>query len=506
MNSLDLAESRDAAVRRALVVVLADDDPVRARSVADIAARHGAHVVIVDDEVSFATIDPSSAICVGLVHLGRAGDESDPHLNTIRALTKRAVRVIAYGERLEDWSIGARCRALLAGAASLVDSSHAQFVTRLWAAVTSTCDVEARFLREQEDIRLAFRQLGIVGRSDAVRHLCRWTLRVSRLSDLHVLISGETGTGKQLVAEAIHRLDPKRRDGPFIAVNCAAISPALAESELFGYRRGAFTGADHERKGWVRAAHGGVLLLDEIGELTPAHQAKILRVLQSGRVLSVGDDHEVAVDVRVVAATNSNLDDMVAAGTFRADLFHRLNVLSTRIPPLRERCEDVEPLVDYFIAKHASLRAGRPLVAGRDFVDALARADLRGNARELENVVRHALVHHEYGTSLTLSDLPEEIWSHVSELESRGTSAAAADAAPAPAAVDPAIGAAFLWQILSSNGWSLSRSLASCERSLIERALRSVNGNQARAARLLGVTPRSIYNKLRKYQRNKQTA
>ena len=179
----------------------------------------------------------------------------------------------------------------------------------------------------------------MVGDSATMDGVFRWILRVSPLSELPVLLSGETGTGKELVARSIHRLDPRRADGPFVAVNCGAIVSGLAESELFGHRRGAFTGALHDRLGLVRAARGGVLFLDEIGDLDPGLQSKLLRVLQEHRVLAVGEDHEVAVNVRIIAATNRSLDEMVHARTFRADLFHRLNVLSIRIPALRERSE-----------------------------------------------------------------------------------------------------------------------------------------------------------------------
>ena len=196
------------------------------------------------------------------------------------------------------------------------------------------------------------KRLGSVGESQAMMAVFHTVLRVSPLSDMPVLITGETGTGKELLAHAIHQLDPKRCHGPFIALNCSALSPGLAESELFGHRRGAFTGADRERKGLIRAAEGGVLFLDEIGELDDALQAKLLRVLQENRVLGIGDDQEVAVNVRIIAATNRNLDAMVQQRTFRADLFHRLNVLAIHIPPLRERPADLKPLIEHFLEKH----------------------------------------------------------------------------------------------------------------------------------------------------------
>ena len=207
---------------------------------------------------------------------------------------------------------------------------------------------KTRELAENERFHVLMRTFGIVGESDAIKSAFRQALRVSSFSDLAVLITGESGTGKELMARAIHQLDPKRRRGPFVAINCGAISPGLAESEMFGHSRGAFTGADRDRKGFVRAADGGVLFLDEVGELGSDIQAKLLRVLQDHRVMSVGTDHDVGVDVRVIAATNRNLERMMEQGQFREDLFHRLNMLSVHLPPLRERVADLKPLVDNF--------------------------------------------------------------------------------------------------------------------------------------------------------------
>ena len=182
-------------------------------------------------------------------------------------------------------------------------------------------------------------------------------IRISRVSDVPTYITGETGTGKELLAKAIHSLDAKRRSGPFVAVNCSAISPGLAESELFGHRRGAFTGADRDRKGLIRAAQGGVLFLDEIGDLDAALQTKLLRVLQENRVLAVGEERDVPIDVRVVAASNRNLLAMVANGTFRADLFYRFTVLTVHVPPLRERRADIPPLIAHFVQKYQDLES-----------------------------------------------------------------------------------------------------------------------------------------------------
>ena len=332
----------------------------------------------------------------------------------------------------------------------------------------------------------------------------RWVLRVSRLSDLPALITGETGTGKQLLAHAIHRLDAKRRTGPFVAVNCGAINPGVAESELFGSRRGAYTGAHQDRAGLIRAAEGGVLFLDEIGELPGPLQAKLLRVVQESRVLAVGEDREVPVSVRIIAATNRDLLAMVREGLFREDLFHRLNVLSIHIPPLRERPTDVGPMIDHFLKKYRSLDpAGSPSV-GPAFVEALTRVALPGNIRQLENLVRHALVNKEDDQPLTLERPAPRGLAAAGRGDSHGigpTEGAGGSSAQPAAHAAAARGLPFpLISVLEAHEWNLSRSLevlrAHCS---WRRHSRRRAANQTYAARLLGITPRSVYNKIRKH-------
>jgi transcriptional regulator with GAF, ATPase, and Fis domain len=348
------------------------------------------------------------------------------------------------------------------------------------------------------------KQLGIVGESQAILSVFQTILRVSILSDLPILLTGETGTGKEVLAHAIHHLDLKRRNGPFVALNCGAISASLVESELFGHRRGAFSGADRDRKGLIRSAEGGVLFLDEIGELDDALQAKLLRVLQENRVLGVGEDHEVPVNVRVIAATNRDLDAMVQRRKFRADLFHRLNVLAIHIPPVRERLADLKPLIEHFLEKYRYLRPAAALSVAPDFVHALTQVELPGNARQLENLVRRALVNKDDDTRLNLSDLPQEIWQQLSE---QGNSSSAQPEVastrkdirtPPPNTPQQDI-PSYVMNLLDVNGWNLSRSLQYCERLLLEAALHLAHGNQSQTARLLGITPRSVYNKVHKH-------
>jgi transcriptional regulator with PAS, ATPase and Fis domain len=318
---------------------------------------------------------------------------------------------------------------------------------------------------------------------------------------------GETGTGKEMVARAIHRLDPNRRNGPFVPVNCGAINASLAESELFGHRRGAFTGAERDRKGLVRAAIGGVLFLDEIGDLDANLQSKLLRVLQEHRVLALGDDQEVPVDVRVIAATNRHLDDMARKGVFRADLFHRLHVLSVRIPPLRERPDDIAPLVRHFCARcDAAACEGADLVT-EEFLEALRRVVLPGNVRQLENLVRRAFLTRQGDGPLRLSDLPPEIWIQIADTTGSDIEQAAYDeqvptprspVASQPSGVDDGVFDPV--DVLDANSWKLWRSLDFCEHKIVVAALGASHGNRSRAARLLGISLRSIFNKMRKYR------
>jgi sigma-54-specific transcriptional regulator len=207
-----------------------------------------------------------------------------------------------------------------------------------------------------------------------------------------VLITGETGTGKELIARHLHKLSP-RADGPFVAVNCGAFSESLVESELFGHERGSFTGATIARAGWFEAARGGTLFLDEIGDLPFSMQVKLLRVLQERQVVRLGSRSPVAIDVRVVAATNVNLEDAVAAGRFREDLYYRLQVATLHIPPLRERPGDILPLALHFLGMHGERLGLKAPSLSAETIDVLVSGhSWPGNARELENVIHHALL------------------------------------------------------------------------------------------------------------------
>ena len=456
---------------------------------------------------SFSTIqetEHSPACSIALVALGARPSPDDLGLEVIRTLKQKGFKIISYEGGARAWPLGIQCHPLLAGSLRLLDSATAEFAAELGSLLTQLLQAEIARRSEEERIRVVMSDLGIIGKSEAMLSVFRRIARVSALSDLPILITGETGTGKQVLAHAIHRLDPKRGKGPFIAVNCGAISPSLAESELFGHRRGAFTGADRERQGLIRSAQAGILFLDEIGELDDNLQTKLLRVLQESRVLGVGEDQEVAVDVRVIAATNRELDKLVGDKKFRADLFHRLNVLSIHIPPLRERPEDIAPLIEHFMKSWGTLNPAAALSVAAGFVKALATIELPGNVRQLENLVRQALVNKYDHSPLDLSDLPIEVWRQLSQQEkpvTRQSGQVSEESALDTVVSDtpPQVAPSDLVKLLHANSWSLSRSLQYCEKLFLEAALHTAQGNQSQTARLLGITARSVYNMVRKH-------
>jgi transcriptional regulator with GAF, ATPase, and Fis domain len=319
----------------------------------------------------------------------------------------------------------------------------------------------------------------ILGESKPLRRALDVIRRVAT-SGSSVLLAGETGTGKELFARAVHAASPRAK-APFVAVNCAAIPDNLIESELFGHLRGAFTGASAPRAGRFQAASGGTIFLDEVGELPLSAQAKLLRVLEQRTVCPVGSDNEIAVDVRIVAATHRDLEEMVARGTFRADLYFRLSVVPVELPALRERDGDIELLAEAAIRRVAQ-RGGRLID-----LDASARAALNayhwpGNVRELNHVVERAVVLAE-GDSLSAADLRLG--------ESRQ--------APVLRVVPPPAPAAAITADEPDATLDLRTALEGLERRLIREALQRAQGNRTEAAALLGLNRTTLVEKLRKY-------
>jgi DNA-binding NtrC family response regulator len=307
--------------------------------------------------------------------------------------------------------------------------------------------------------------MGLIGRSAAMVRLYREVARASA-SDATVLIYGESGSGKELVARAIHAYSP-RKERPIVSVNCGALTETLLESELFGHIRGAFTGADTNRKGLFEQASGGTIFLDEISEVSPRMQAQLLRVLQEGEVKPVGSSETRGVDTRVVAATNRDLSEMVKAGTFREDLLYRIMVVVIEVPPLRERRDDVPLLAQHFLARHGTTQKKEIDV---EALDALVAYDWPGNVRQLENTIARALALTP-GDRITLDDLPEEIRVHEALAEGETTE--------------------------GQRGEEGIQTLSERSRDYALEVLERCGGNKSKAAELLGIDRKTLYRMLK---------
>jgi DNA-binding NtrC family response regulator len=334
---------------------------------------------------------------------------------------------------------------------------------------------ENAYLRAQLQDR--FKIDGIIGRTPIMLELFE-VLRTVAATPSTVLITGETGTGKELAARAIHDASPRRHQR-FVAINCSAIPETLLEAELFGHVRGAFTGAIATRQGRIEQAHRGTLFLDEVGTMSPSLQAKLLRVLQSREFERVGDAQTIKVDVRIVAATNSDLKKMVADGTFREDLYYRLSVIPLRVPSLRERRPDIPLLAQHFLdhfARDAQPPRGRVTIA-QDAQQALMAHDWPGNVRQLENVIERAFALSPGRTQIQMADLPPEF-------------------VRLPASVNPDDYA------LPDDGLELDSVVAKFEHALIRRALERTGGNRRQAADLLRLKRTTLIEKLKRLERS----
>src|SRR5215475_5667367 len=325
---------------------------------------------------------------------------------------------------------------------------------------------ENAYLRSQLEDR--YRIDGLVGRSPVMRNLFQLLETVAATSST-ILITGETGTGKELAARAIHH-NSARRANRFVALNCSAIPETLLEAELFGHVRGAFTGAVGTRQGRLEQAHKGTLFLDEVGTMSTALQAKLLRVLQEREFERVGDSHTVKIDVRVIAATHSDLAKMVAEGSFREDLFYRLNVIPIQLPPLRERRDDIPLLVTHFLEKFSP---GTVMRVSQPAMRALMAYSWPGNVRQLENALERAVALSAGRNEIDITDLPQEI-----------------QALPQTAAM-PSVD-------FPEGGLDLPAYLSSIERDLIRRSLERTGGNRNKAAELLRIKRTTLVEKLKR--------
>lgn len=343
--------------------------------------------------------------------------------------------------------------------------------------------VPATFDETSEEKRDADR---IVGQSPAMQEVYKTIGRVA-LEDVTVLVLGESGTGKELVARAIYH-HSLRSQRPFLAINCAALPETLLESELFGHERGAFTGADRRRIGKFEQAHTGTLFLDEVGDMSPATQAKVLRVLQDGWVERVGGGESTRTDVRVIAATNQNLAQKIKSGKFREDLLYRLNGFTIRVPPLRERLDDLPLLVEHFL-KHSNQQVRQPArTVAAEAMQLLETYNWPGNVRELQSVMKYAVVH-AVGEVITPDCLPEGC---------RGPQSLDAE----PDAVDRELAGVsrFVRRLLRNNHPELYyRLLSEFDRLVLKEVMHHVRGNQVHASQRLGMSRTTLRSKLTRF-------
>jgi DNA-binding NtrC family response regulator len=330
---------------------------------------------------------------------------------------------------------------------------------------------ENAYLRSQLEDR--YRIDGLIGRSRVMRELFQLLETVAATSST-VLITGETGTGKELAARAIHHNSP-RRTNRFVALNCSAIPETLLEAELFGHVRGAFTGAVGARQGRLEQAHKGTLFLDEVGTMSPALQAKLLRVLQEREFEPVGDSHTVKIDVRVIAATHSDLAKMVADGTFREDLYYRLNVIPVKLPPLRERREDIPLLVQHFLQKLSSESGRATVTISQDALRRLMAYHWPGNIRQLENAIERALAFSQGRSQIDVQDLTSDIQDQAGATE-----------------------ASEVW--FPDDGLDFGRYIETIELALIRRSLERTQGNKRQAAKLLNLKRTTLIEKLKRLE------
>ena len=452
------------------ILAIDDDDSLR-RVVEYNLAEEGYRVITAADGPSGLEAYQREAVDVVLTDIRMPGMEGIELLARLKAMQPElpVIMLTAFG------TIDSAVEAMRLGAFDYLTKPFSR--DQLRASVRKALEVaelrsENRQLREVVSERFSFANM--IAGSRAMRAVSDTASRVAQ-TDTTVLLVGESGTGKELLARAIH-FNSGRARGAFVTVNCAAIPEQLLESELFGHRRGSFTGAVADKRGKFEMANGGTVFLDEIGELAPLLQVKLLRVLQEREIDKVGETRPIKVDVRVLAATNRDLEKMIAGGTFREDLYYRLAVVSIRMPPLRERVDDIPLLVDAFLEKHAQrLGHARPAIQ-KDVYSAFNLYSWPGNIRELENVVERALVLDKDGV-IGLDDLPDRLRTPAQRIGNVRIE-------------------------LPDEGISLEK----VERELILTALEKHDWNQTRAAAYLDVTRSTLLYRMQKYALEREKA
>jgi two-component system NtrC family response regulator len=444
------------------VLLIANTEPDRQQLQEEL--KHlGCHVLAVDSAAEALNIKPDAHLDVVITDLTSSESNWIETLSRIREMFPGTpvVVVTAFG------GVENAVAAMKAGAADYlakpIERSRLEAVVARFTGHRRHREFPQRLLNRQAARTFA----NIIGSSKALLHVLDDVSRVAG-TDATVLIRGETGTGKELMARAIHDLSP-RYGQSFVVVNCGAIPSELLESELFGYTKGSFTGATAHKTGKVETAHKGTLFLDEIGELPLALQTRILRLIQEREIEKVGGGMPIKVDVRILAATHRDLETMVAAGSFRQDLYYRLLVVPIEIPPLRDRPEEIPELVEYMFAKYTLQYGHTDLILPPELIPLFSNYRWPGNVRELENAIQRVVLLSK-GTQVTREDLPAYLTGE--------------PAAP---------------QVLSAELPERGLSLEALERELIARALAKFGGNQTRAARFLDMSRRSLGYRMHKF-------
>jgi two-component system response regulator HydG len=456
-------------VRLHLLVV--DADTTMRSACAEIAASLGYAVESTGEMSQARSLLRGSAADILLVNLPAGSSQGLELVSEVKLLYPQIV-VIAM---TASGSVNAAVEAMRCGASDYLAKPFAmdELSTVLdRAAASLVTDTASRQLRER--LRLSQGLGAMIGRSGEMEKLYRILSKVAQ-STHPVLILGESGTGKELVARTIHAYGPNSQK-PFLPVDCGSLVPTLIESELFGYVKGAFTGANRSKDGLLVSAEGGTVFLDEIGELSLDLQAKLLRALQEKEVRPVGATHRVPIKARIVAATNRNLAEMVEKGSFRKDLFYRLNVVNLRLPPLRDRREDIPLLAAHFLDR-LSRENNTKFTLSDEALRTMMRHDWPGNVRELENAIERACALSS-GPVLHLGDLPTQLQQQ--GLEARRTAAMAGESA-------------------AEGSQPQLTTLADMERQAILGAIRTLNGDKLQAAKLLGIGKTTLYRKLKEY-------
>ena len=462
----------EPAARLRLLVV--DADPAVRSACAEIAASLGYAVESTGDLAQARVLLRGRAADIVLVNLPYGSTGGIDLVAEVKLLYPDTSVIAMTASN----SVNAAVEAMRCGAADYLTKPFAvdELSTVLDRASHShRSDSETRVLRER--LRLSEGLGAVIGRSPEMEKLYRILSKVAQSSH-PVLVLGESGTGKELVARTIHAYGPNA-SRPFLPVDCGSLVPTLIESELFGYVKGAFTGANHSKDGLLVSAEGGTVFLDEIGELSLDLQAKLLRALQEKEVRPVGATHRIPIRARIVAATNRDLAAMVEKGTFRKDLFYRLNVVNLRLPALRDRREDIPLLAAHFLDR-ISRDHGAKFTLSDEALRTMMRYDWPGNVRELENSVERACALSS-GPILHLGDLPTQLQQRGIEHNLDLRRAAEADGAAEPTGGIPV------------------KPLADLEREAILGAIRTLNGDKLQAARLLGIGKTTLYRKLKEY-------